>query len=147
MKNLVKNIIISALFIYGVNPLYAEKGHDESHEKHNEEAGHNHGHNHGDPSKLSEGCYVNVLHSHIGVTKEDLEKNARQKIKSLVQEKQIDSSWLKAPIIGMDKKKFQYSDEWIVNFQNLSVKNKKKQIIYVFLDLRAIVTGANYTGK
>lgn len=91
-------------------------------------------------------------HTHSCAAKEELSKKgiqraARKRLWMLVQQKKLDASWLEIPIVGTDKKKFTYKVEWVVIYRDLSIKDKKKQNVYIFVDLYGHVTGVNYIGK
>ena len=81
--------------------------------------------------------------------KKDIQRAARKRLWVLTQKEKISTSWLEVPIVSTDKKKFTNirDVEWVVNFRDLNVKNKKKQNIYIFVDLYGHVLGANYTGE
>jgi len=124
MKKIVRTSFIIAVLTFSFNPLYAG-------------ANHNHdGHNHDGHS-----------HTQEKVTKVVAKKEALEKIKKLVKSKKIEDTWLKASNIDAKKKKFGKNLEWVFSFKNDKVKNTKKQVIYVFVNLYGEVTGANYTGK
>lgn len=119
MKKIVRTLFIITGLTFSFNPLYAG-------------ANHNHdGHSHAQEK----------------VTKAVAKKEAAKKLKKLIKAKKIENSWLKASNIDAKKKKFGKDLEWIFTFKNDKVKNTKKQVIYVFVNLYGEVTGANYTGK
>ena len=75
-----------------------------------------------------------------------IEKNAKKKIQTLVQEKKIPKSWAFAPMLKMEKTKNKTND-WKVSFSNLKITHKTKQTLYVFVSAYGKVVGVNYTGK
>lgn len=145
MKKLIKNICIVTVLSFLGNPLYAAGGHN-----------HNHAHGHGDKfidSHAHDELYIKSekMHSSVCFHEKELERRkvqraAKVKILGLVAGDKIPASWFDMPIIATDKKKFTYQVEWVVQFKDKNVKDKTKQIIYVFVDLYGQVTGANYIG-
>ena len=125
----MKKIIMIAILLI-INPLYAKEKHiqDELHIQ----TKHEHTHSCAAKEELS---------------KKDIQRAARKRLWMLVQNKKIDASWLEIPIVSTDKKKFVYKVEWVVNYRDLSITDKKKQNIYFFVDLYGHVTGVNYIGK
>ncbi len=121
MRKLIKSLVITAVMVCGINPLYAGSGHDHSHDGHS--------------------------HAHEKVSKKEVQKIAREKLNRLVKDKKIGGSWSVAPMLSTKTKKFQHSTEWVVDFRNSNVLNKHEQIIYVFVNMYGEITGANYTGK
>jgi len=98
--------------------------------------------------------HIQVKHEHnhscaakVELSKKDIQRAARKRLWVLTQEKKIPVSWLEVPIVSTDKKLFVDKVEWVVNYQDLNVKNKTKQNVYIFVDLYGHVMGANYTGK
>ena len=68
-------------------------------------------------------------------------------VDKLVNEGKIERSWLKSSIINSEKKIFNKNVEWVVSFGNDYLKDVEKQILYIFVNMDAKVTGANYTGN
>lgn len=64
----------------------------------------------------------------------------------LVDESKIERSWLKSSIIDSEKKIFDKKTEWVISYGNDYIKDVEKQILYIFVDMKGKVTGANYTG-
>jgi len=93
---------------------------------------HSHAHGHG--------------HSHTIATQAKVQTIAKLNIKELVSDKIIDSSWLNIAILDIKKKKFGHDDEWMVRFNNTKIKDVKKQMLYVFINLYGEITGTNYSG-
>ncbi|MCF6339196.1 MAG: DUF6488 family protein [Sulfurimonas sp.] len=124
MKKIVRTSLIIAVLTFSFNSLYAGANHNHDGQNHK-------GHTHAQEK----------------VTKTFAKKEAIQKIKKLVKSKKIEKSWLKASDIDAKKKKFGKNLEWVFSFKNDKVKNTKKQVIYIFVNLYGEVTGANYTGK
>ena len=65
----------------------------------------------------------------------------------LVLAKAIDKSWQTQPIITVEKKAFDKNLEWVVGFQNKEIKDKNKQMIYVFVTINGVLISSNYTGE
>ena len=72
---------------------------------------------------------------------------AHKEIKRLVAAGAIDKSWLKRPIADMTKKDFDKNLEWIISFNNKQIKETNKQILYVFVSLKGVLIGSNYSGE
>ena len=80
-------------------------------------------------------------------TKATIEKAATQKVKSLVLEKKIPSSWKSMPISKIGKTHYGDSNDWVIAFDNMKIKDKKKRTLYIFVTVHGDIAGANYTGK
>lgn len=86
-------------------------------------------------------------HSHTVVSQAKIKTIAKANIKQLISEKIIDSSWKNVSILDMKKKKFGHEDEWLIRFNNKKIKDRKKQMLYVFINLYGEITGTNYSGQ
>lgn len=117
MKKLLKISFITAILTCLYSPLFAAAG-----------TGHSHA-----PKKE--------------VSKITIKKQANDELKKLVTTDKIDKSWLKKPILNMEKKKFYNNMEWVISYQNKDISDAQKQTLYVFVNKYGKVTGANYTGK
>ena len=111
---------------------HGHEGHDHSSKEHNHES---HGHSHRYDDLKNE------------VSKETVEKVAKQKVQSLVAEKKIHESWASMPISKIGKTHYGDSNDWVVGFDNMKIKNKKRRTLYIFVSVRGEIRGANYTGK
>ena len=85
-------------------------------------------------------------HSH------DIDANGAQKaalsiLNTLVSKKKIDSSWKTAKAGSAEKKTFGSNTEWLVTFNNASVKDPSKNTLYIFLTTEGKYVAANFTGK
>jgi len=128
IKTLIKSTVVTLAL--GFTVLYASNGgHSHSHEGH----GHSHSHEH------------SALEKKLNST--DIQKIAKQEVKRLVLEKKIPKSWKSMPISKLGKSQDGYSNDWVIVFENEKIKKKKRQTLYIFVDLYGDVTGANYTGK
>ena len=104
-------------------------------------AGHSHdGHNHS-----NHGHNYDALKKEIDNT--SVKKIAIQEVKRLALEKKISKSWKSIPISKIGKTYYSDTNDWIVGFDNLKIKDKRKQTLYIFVSVHGKVTGANYTGK
>lgn len=56
-------------------------------------------------------------------------------------------SWKDTAVAKTEKKKFGKQLEWVVSFNNKSIKEADKQTLYIFLSLGGEYLAANYTGK
>ena len=130
MRNLRNNMFILVAIILLNNPLGAKMIHvkDELFIKTKHE------HNHSCAAKVE-------------LSKREIQRAARKRLWMLAQNRNITDSWLEVPIMSTNKKKFGYLVEWVVHLQNLSIEDKKKQNIYIFVNLYGHVTGVNYIGK
>ena len=86
-------------------------------------------------------------HNKKEVSKSYIQRKATQEVLSLVKNKRIDTSWSNKPILNIVKTKYNHNDEWVISFNNLDIKDKTKQTIYIFISTYGDVKGANYTGK
>lgn len=121
MKKLMKTSLMAALLAFSFNPLYAGGNHDHS--------GHGHSHN------------------QEKVTKSYAQNKATKEIKSLVQRNKLDASWLKIPISNTKQKKYNNKMEWVISYENKTMKDEKKQNLYVFVNLYGKITGINHSGN
>ena len=137
-----KTVKVAALTVaLSITTLYAGHSHDEhsheghSHEGHKETTHEGHGHSHRYDAIKNE------------VSKESVEEAASQKVKSLVLEKKIPSSWKSMAISKIGKTHYGDSNDWVVAFDNIKIKDKKKRTLYIFVTTHGDIAGANYTGK
>jgi len=118
--------------------LYAESGH--AHEEDHDHA-HKGEHNASCAHKHPKNPFKNE------VSKESIEKAAIQEIQSLVSQKKIHKSWLDVPISKIGKTHYGDTDDWVVGFDNMKIKNKKRRTLYIFVSIGGEIRGANYTGN
>ncbi|MDQ7047049.1 MAG: DUF6488 family protein [Sulfurovum sp.] len=84
------------------------------------ESTHGHGHAHHDNPFKHE------------VSKKTIEKAAIKEVQSLVAKKKIPQSWKHVPISKIGKTHYGDTDDWVVGFDNMKIKNKKdKCFIYL----------------
>ena len=87
--------------------------------------------------------YGNNGSSYKKLNKTAISKIAKAEIKRLTMKKKIPKSWKFLPIFQMHKSN---NDDWIVTFNNLKIKSKSKQTLYIFVDIYGKIQGANYAG-
>jgi hypothetical protein len=129
MKHLIKTIIILVLVMS--NLLHAEKKHLH---QHNHEKGHTCNH---PEHELLDKKYKS----------KEIQAVAKAKIQSLIKEKKIPKSWKRMQITKIGKQQLNYTNDWVVVFENNKIKNKKRNTLYIFVDEYGEVRGANYSGK
>ena len=122
MKKLIQATVVTLALSF--TALYAGGSHNHG----------SHGHSHDAPAQME-------------VNEQSIKEIAKQEVKRLTLAKKIDKSWLFRPISKMKKTQYNYNNEWVVSFENLAIKDKTKQTIYVFVTVYGKLTGANYTGK
>jgi hypothetical protein len=81
------------------------------------------------------------------VSKTTIKNNAKKKVQKLVLEKKVPKSWKSVPISKIGKTHYGNTDDWVVGFDNLKIKDKSKQTLYIFVSVHGKIMGANYTGK
>ena len=140
MTKLIKATVITL----ALSTITIVAGSDQPHEEH--------GHEGHDNSK-KENTHKGHAHSHRydeiknEVSKETIEKAAKKKVESLVAEKKIHKSWGSVPISKIGKTHYGDTDDWVVGFDNVKIKNKERRTLYIFVSVRGEVRGANYTGN
>ena len=87
--------------------------------------------------------YGNGGTTYTKLNKTSISKIAKKEIERLILEKKIPKSWKSTPISKIKKSN---SNDWVVTFNNLKIRNKTKQNLYVFVDLYGHTQGTNYTG-
>jgi len=78
------------------------------------------------------------------LNKSSIIKIAKAEVKRLTMKKEIPRSWRSMPISKMNRSN---SDDWVVIFNNLRIKDKSKQKLYIFIGIYGKVKGTNYTGR
>ena len=111
---------------------HGHEGHDHSQKENSHE---DHGHKHRYDDMKNE------------VSKETIKKTAMQEVQTLVAEKKIPKSWQHVPISKIGKTHYGDTDDWVVGFDNVKIKNKKRRTLYIFVSVRGEIRGANYTGN
>lgn len=131
MKKSIRNILIVTAIGLFVNPIYAEYGNT---------------HDNDELYMKNMRKYSTVSYHDKELPKRKIQRAAKVKLWDLVQKKKIPAFWMDTPIVATDKRKFEIEVEWVVQFKDKNTKDKKKEIIYVFVDFYGKVTGVNYTG-
>jgi len=146
MPNLQKSIKTTVMTLtLGFTTIYAQSTHDHSPEEHSSHKGHDHS----QKEEHNESC----AHKHPAnpfkneVSKETIERAAMQEVQSLVSQKKIHKSWQHVPISKMGKTHYGDTDDWVVGFDNMKIKNKKRRTLYIFVSVGGEIRGANYTGN
>jgi len=88
--------------------------------------------------------YGNGASSYKKLNKTAISKIAKAEVKRLTLEKKIPKSWKSMPISTIKKSN---TNDWLVIFNNLKIKNKSKQNLYIFVGIYGRIKGANYTGR
>ena len=130
MKKSIRNIFIVTTMLLMTNPLAYAKEKNMDHDELSTKKDHAHS------------CFIKTE-----LPKKEIQRAARKKLWTLTQDKKIDSSWLSVPIVSTNKQRLKFEVEWVIHFQNLRVKNKNKQNIYVVVDLYGHGTDASYTSR
>ena len=99
------------------------------------------GHNHNEHSQ----CNHDTLEKGISNTK--VKEIATKEVKRLALEKKIAKSWKSTSVSKLGKTHYGDSNDWVVVFNNPKIKKKTKQNLYIFVNVRGKITGANYTGN
>jgi hypothetical protein len=135
-KKLIKATVITLAL--GFTTIVAESTHDNTH-KEDSHIGHD--------NSQKEHKHDRYDHLKNEVSKETIEKAAKQKVQSLVAEKKIPKSWKSVPISKIGKTHYGDTDDWVVGFDNMKIKHKKRRTLYIFVNVRGEIRGANYTGN
>ena len=122
MKKLTNVYLLLALMAF-VLPVHAGTGH--SHDK--------------------DGGHSNLSHGPIDI--KGAKKRAEGMLNGLVKKGVIDKSWQGTKPVKAEKKTFSKGPEWVVSFNNLKLKDKSKQTLYIFYSLDGHYIAANYSGK
>jgi hypothetical protein len=121
MKTVLKSTLLASILVLGTTNLYsAQAGIEHSH------GGSTHVH-----EKINEAKAIEI---------------AKSMKNGLAKKGTIDNTWTNIDVLKIEKKRFGKNDEWVVNFKNSNME-EKKQILYVFISLTGEVTGANFTGN
>ncbi len=90
-------------------------------------------------------------HGHHGhkhsVSKSGIQQMAKKQLAILVEKEKIDKSFADSFLASTKEKEFGKFVEWVVRFDNDKIKDKTKKSLYIFLNLKGKVLGANYTGN
>ncbi len=141
-KKLIKATVLTLAL--GLTTIYAGSTHDHSHKEHSHKG---HDHSQKEDKHESHGHSHRYDYLKNEVSKETIEKAAKQKVQSLVAEKKIPKSWESVPISKIGRTHYGDTDDWVVGFDNMKIKNKKRRTLYIFVSVRGEIRGANYTGN
>ena len=136
MSKLIKATVVTLAL--GFTTIVAESTHDNAHVE-DSHKGHEH--------SQKEDKHNRYNHLKNEVSKEAVENAAKQKVQSLVTEKKIPKSWKSVPISKIGKTHYGDTDDWVVGFDNMKIKNTKRRTLYIFVSVRGEIRGANYTGN
>lgn len=81
------------------------------------------------------------------IDKLEAEQKARLIVDKLVEKNKLAPSWKNASLQLSLKKRFRTEPEWVVSFENKTVKDPGKQTLYIFLSETGAYIAANFSGK
>ena len=88
--------------------------------------------------------YGNGGSNYSKLNKTAITKIAKAEVKRLTMKKKIPKSWKSVAVSKIEKSN---SDDWKIIFENLKIKDKTKQNLYVFVGIYGKIKGINYTGR
>ena len=88
--------------------------------------------------------YGNSGSTYEKLNKTSIIKIAKTEIKRLIMTKKISKSWKSVPVSKINKFNM---DDWVVTFNNLKIKKKSKQNLYIFVGIYGKIKGVNYSGR
>ncbi len=83
----------------------------------------------------------------VKISEDKIKEKAKIYLTQMVEDKDVEKTWLKSSIIASEKKIFFVDEEWLISFRNSEIKDENKKIIYIYLTQEGKITGANYTGN
>ena len=140
MPRLIKATIVT--FALSVTTIVAGSGHSHEEDSHK-------GHEHSQKENNHKGHNHSPLYDKVkpGVSKETVEKAAQKEIQNLVAKKKIPKSWQHVAVSKIGKTHYGDTDDWVVGFDNMKIKNKNRRTLYIFVSVGGEIRGANYTGN
>lgn len=82
------------------------------------------------------------------IGEEQAKTRAREEVERLVSIQKLEASWKSgAELKGVEKKKVGKKWEWQATFENATVADTSKKVLYVFLKPSGEYVAANHTGK
>ncbi|NMO22860.1 hypothetical protein HPC49_54205 [Pyxidicoccus fallax] len=82
------------------------------------------------------------------IGEEQAKTRAREEVERLVSIQKLDASWKESGALkGVEKKKVGKKWEWLATFENATVADPSKKVLYVFLKPSGEYVAANFTGK
>jgi hypothetical protein len=136
MKASIVTLALSSITVF------AGSGHSHDEDSHK-------GHDHAQTDNPHKGHSHDAIYDKVkpGMSKEGIEKAAKAEVQSLVAKKKIPKSWKSMPISKIGKTHYGDTDDWVVGFDNMQIKNKERQTLYIFVSVGGKIRGANYTGN
>ncbi len=117
MNYLIKATLLVLMLVFGQTAL----------------AGPGHGHSH---------------NSHNGpITSNQVVEKATKHIQKLAKNGKIDASWSGVASKSVEEKSYGHGPEWVVTFENMSIKDPERQTLYVFYTINGKYLASNYTGQ
>ncbi len=140
MTKLIKATLVT--LVLSSTTIVAGSGHSHDEDIHK-------GHDHSQKENNHEGHKHSPIYDKIkpGVSTEDIKKAAMLEMQSLVAKNKIPKSWQHVPISKIGKTHYGDTDDWVVGFDNIKIKNKERQTLYIFVSVGGEIRGANYTGN
>lgn len=86
-------------------------------------------------------------HKHAPIKKEQAKAVATKAVEDTIKKGKLEKTWSASKANEPTQKSFGHGPEWVVSFDNLKIKDKSKQKVFVFLSLGGEVLGINFTGK
>lgn len=86
-------------------------------------------------------------HHHGPITGEQAVKKATKHIQKLIKKGKIDASWSGITSSSVEEKSYEHGPEWVVMFENTSIKDPKKQTLYIFYTINGKYLASNFTGQ
>ncbi|MBT3983226.1 MAG: hypothetical protein HOE90_17870 [Bacteriovoracaceae bacterium] len=91
------------------------------------------------------------------IKKDQVIVRAKFELGKLVKNEKLEKSWLEATIVSFEIKTFEKKNksgkvlktikEWVVSFNNAKIKDEKKKILFIFLNLKGKFVAANFSGR
>jgi len=81
------------------------------------------------------------------VSKSAIQQQAKKQLSLLVENGKVDKTFADAFLADTKEKQFGKFTEWVVRFENKKMKDVTKENLFIFLNLKGKVLGANYTGN
>lgn len=86
-------------------------------------------------------------HDHEPMDQAKAISKAKVVVSQMVKKGKLEESWKTVKSVKASKKAFKEGDEWLISFENKTVKDSSKSTLYVFLTLSGEYLAANFTGK
>ena len=92
-------------------------------------------------------AFAHSNHVHGPVDEKAVIELANKTVIKLADKGKIDKTWKDVKANKPFQKEFKKGKEWVVTFDNLKVKDKSKQKLYVFVSLEGKVLASNFSGN